>query len=310
MAVARHSQVLGIDIGATHSRARLVAGAKVVAEATAGSASVAAEGLAGALAALDELLAQLPLDERRPLDAICVGAAGITRRVAASLIEERLAPFAAEGRVFIVGDVSLVLPAAGLDEGIGVICGTGTVAVGRQDGRAARAGGWGYLLADEGSGYWLVCRAVRAVLDRRDRGRPLGPLGSELLHAARMPCLADLIGQFYEDARPGRWASYAPVVLGSPDPAAAAIIEEAARALHWLVDAVLERLGHPSGLPIVLAGGLMTSERFRSAVTGELRRAKPSSAVKVLHQPPVAGAVRLAQRASAGLVPDSTWELE
>ena len=310
IALARHSRVLGIDIGATHSRARLVVGSEVVAEATAASASVAAEGLTPALAALGELLAQLPLDEHRPLDAICVGAAGITRQHTADLIQERLARFTEEARVLIVSDVSLVLPAANLDEGVGVICGTGTVALGRLGRQAARAGGWGYLLADEGSGYWLVCRAVRTVLERRDRGRPLGPLGTELLLATTMPSLEQLTGQFFEDPRPGRWAHYAPVVLGSPDPAAATIIDEAARALHLLVEAVLERLGHPSGLPIVLAGGLTTNERFRSAVTGQLRRARPSSQVSVLDQPPVAGAVRLAQMASAGQVPDSTWQLD
>jgi N-acetylglucosamine kinase-like BadF-type ATPase len=310
MALSPHSRVLGIDIGATHSRARLVAGSEVVAEATAASASVAAQGLTPALAALGELLAQLPLDEARPLDAICVGAAGITRQHAADLIQERLTRFTEDGRVFIVSDVSLVLPAAGLDEGVGVICGTGTVALGRLGQRAARAGGWGYLLADEGSGYWLVRRAVRAVLERRDRGRPLGPLSTELLLATTMPSLEQLAAQFYEDPRPGRWAYYAPVVLGSADPAAATIIDEAASALHLLVEAVLERLGHPSGLPIVLAGGLTANERFRSAVTSELRRVSPSSQVSVLGQPPVAGAVRLAQMASAGQVPGSTWQLD
>lgn len=310
IALGLQSRVLGIDIGATHSRARLVAGSELVAEATAASASVAAEGLTFALAALDELVGQLPLDEHRALDAICVGAAGITMQHAANLIQERLAQFTEEGQVFIVGDVSLVLPAANLDEGVGVICGTGTVALGRLGRRTVRAGGWGYLLADEGSGYWLVSRAVRRVLERRDRGRPLGALGSEILSATTLPSLEQLTSQFYEDPRPGRWAYYAPVVLGSHDPAAATIIHEAARAVRSLVEAVLERLGHPRRLPVVLAGGLTTSERFASALTAELRRAMPSSQVSILDQPPVAGAVRLAQMASAGQAPDSTWQLD
>jgi N-acetylglucosamine kinase-like BadF-type ATPase len=122
-----------------------------------------------------------------------------------------------------------------------------------------------------------------------------------------MSSLADFTEKFYEDPRPGRWARYAPVVLGSSDPAAARIIEEAALALDLLVEAVLESLGHPSGLPLVLAGGLMTNDRFARTVTRHLRLALPSSAVSILEQPPVAGAVRLAQMASTGEMPETTW---
>ena len=94
----RALRVLGIDIGASHSRARLVVGPDVVAEALANSASVAAEGAQTAIAALDELLGQLPLDERHPLDAVCVGAAGTVREDVLDLFEARLARFTTGGR--------------------------------------------------------------------------------------------------------------------------------------------------------------------------------------------------------------------
>ena len=302
-------RVLGIDIGATHSRARLVAGTDVVAEVVARSASVAAEGAEAAISALDDLLGQLPLDGQQPLDAVCVGAAGTVREHTMDLFEARLARFTIDNRVLIVGDGYLVLPAAGLAEGVGVICGTGTVAVACLGDRLTRAGGWGYLLGDDGSGYWVVRSAIRELLDRRDRARPLGALGADLLAAVGVTRVEELMSQVYEDPRPGRWAAYAPAVLHSSDPVSLRIVEEAAAALDRLVDAVLDGLGQPPGMPIVLAGGMTGDPGFRTAVTDHLRRVRPASLVSVLEEPPVVGAVRLAQMASVGAVLGGAWRL-
>ena len=62
-----------------------------------------------------------------------------------------------------VNDGDLVV-AAGTPEGwgVGLIAGTGSIAVGRApDGRTARAGGWGHLIGDEGSAYGVVLDALR-----------------------------------------------------------------------------------------------------------------------------------------------------
>ncbi|HXW81984.1 MAG TPA: BadF/BadG/BcrA/BcrD ATPase family protein [Acidimicrobiales bacterium] len=298
----RAIRVLGIDIGATHSRARLVAGQEVVAEARARSASVAAEGAEAAVAAFDDLLARLPVDEWHPLDAACVGAAGTASDEVLDLFEARLGRFTSDGRVLIVGDGYLVLPAAGLADGVGVICGTGAVAVAALGERVVRSGGWGYLLGDDGSGFGLVRSAIRALLDRKDRARPLGPLGADLLEAVGVSRVEELMSQVYLDPRPGRWAAYAPAVLHSSDEAARRIVEEAAPALDRLIDAALDALGQPTGLPVVLAGGLTGDPGFRATVTSYLRQSRPTSQVSILEEPPVLGAVRLAQRASVGTV--------
>src|SRR6202161_4931299 len=72
---ARLSRVLGVDIGATSTRVRLVANGVVVSDATAASASLTAVGREQAAAVLDELLTGLPGPDG-PLDAVCAGAAG------------------------------------------------------------------------------------------------------------------------------------------------------------------------------------------------------------------------------------------
>ena len=160
------SRLLGLDIGGTSSRARVCVDGEVVAEAEASSASLTAAGADGAAAALADLLAQLPIDPEHPFDAACAGSAGSNVPGAREFLADRLTPLTRSGIVVIVNDAMLVLPAAGLDAGVGVICGTGSIAVGTWAGREARAGGFGYLLGDEGSGYWIARAALRAVRAR------------------------------------------------------------------------------------------------------------------------------------------------
>ena len=116
--------------------------------------------------------------EPAPVDVACLGLAGFDRPDDRAILtgwadEARLAR-----RLVLVNDGDLVV-AAGTPEGwgVGVIAGTGSIAVGRTpDGRTARAGGWGHLIGDEGSAYLFVLDALRLVA-RRDDGRDPRPAG-------------------------------------------------------------------------------------------------------------------------------------
>jgi glucosamine kinase len=292
------SMVLGLDIGGTRSRAQLCVDGEVVADAEAAAASLIAVGATGAQAALADLLAQLPLRPRQRLDAICVGSAGTSAPGARQFLTEHLAPLTRSGTLVIVKDAMLVLPAAGLDSGVALICGTGSVAFGSYQGGEVQSGGWGYLLGDEGSGYWVVRTALRVLLDRRDRGAPPGELGDRLLAATGTGQVSALLELFYRQPQPRHWAGYAPLVLSSADPGAARITADAADALAGLAVSAAERLGAPAGLPVVLAGGLFGQAGLEAAVRVSIDSARPGSAIRTLTRPPVTGAVRLAQAAA------------
>ncbi|HEX3489297.1 MAG TPA: BadF/BadG/BcrA/BcrD ATPase family protein [Streptosporangiaceae bacterium] len=292
------SRVLGLDIGATSTRARLVADGVIVGDAAAASASLTAVGRDRAAVVLDELLAGLPGLES-PLDAVCAGAAGSrTARETSDFLRARLTPATRAGAVLVVDDASLVLPAAGLAEGVAVICGTGSIATGRWRDREAWAGGWGYLLGDEGSGYWIVRTAIRALHVRRASGLPPGDLDAGLLGAVGVPDLDALRAAFYRRPEPGHWARHAPLVLDSEDAGAEAIVRQAASHLADLAAQVAGQL-EAAGAPVVLAGGLMASERLRTAAVAALSAVLLASPVRLLSEPPVAGAVRLAEAAAA-----------
>jgi glucosamine kinase len=294
------SRLLGIDIGGSSTRARLVIDAEIAAEATAGSASLTAVGPDRAASALADLLGQLP-DLTGSLDAVCAGAAGVrTAGGTREFLRARLAPLTVSDCVVVVDDASLILPAAGLTEGIAVICGTGSFAVGSCRGQSARAGGWGYLLGDEGSGYWIVRSAIRTLLARRADGQPAGPLGACLLGAAGAADLDELRRDFYRHPEPRRWARHAPAVLDCDDPEAGRLTQAAAQSLAEIAASVAGRLTGAEGLPVVVAGGLMAHQALLAASTAHIDAVLPGSRVECLSDAPVAGAVRLAAAAVAG----------
>jgi glucosamine kinase len=291
--------LLGLDIGGTTSRARLWAAGKVVAECRAQSASLTASGRDGATAALDELLAGVRAEQAAPLDAIGVGSAGLSMPGAREFLREHLAPLTRSGELVIVTDAMLVLAAAGLDAGVAVVCGTGSVAAGTFAGRSVQVGGWGYLLGDEGGGYWIVREAMRTLLSRRDHGRPAGELGAQLLSATDAADLPALHRLFYvQPHRPGTWARHAGLVLASSDPDAVEIAARAADAVAGLAGSAFRKLDSPVSLPVVLGGGLLGNAGFRDAAFNAVARVVPGADVRVLADEPVAGAVRLAALAA------------
>jgi glucosamine kinase len=294
------SRLLGLDIGGSTTRARLVIDEQIAAEATAQSASLTAAGPDRAATALTHLLGQLP-DMTGTLDAVCAGAAGVlTALDTRELLQARLAPLTISGRVVVVDDASLILPAAGLTDGIAVVCGTGSIAVASWQGRREWAGGWGYLLGDEGSGYWIVRSAIRALLERRAEGLPAGDLGACLLEATACTDLDALRGAFYRRPQPQYWAPYAPTVLDCRDPEAARLTQEAALALGDLAVSLARRLSAADGIPVVLAGGLMAHQGLLAATVAAVTTALPTSVIRPLSDPPVTGAVRLAAAAASG----------
>ena len=86
------------------------------------------------------------------------------------------------GAVQVVNDAELMVPAAGYIDGIGVVSGTGSIAVARTaDGKMLAAGGWGWILGDEGSAPALVREAAKAIRHSLDRGQDGDPLIAALM---------------------------------------------------------------------------------------------------------------------------------
>ena len=234
--------------------------------------------------------------------AICLGIAGVDRAADESVVRSIMKRIGYKARILIVNDALIALQAGiGDAAGIVIVSGTGSIAYGRNDeGLASRAGGWGYALGDEGSGYWIGRLALRAAVRHADgRGRitSLTPL---LLEHFGVERASELIHKVYRnDLNPRTIAAVAKYVQharDTGDAVAAGILSRAADELVTAAAAVMTRLDlRESPFTFVLAGGMFhavpwLSDQLQLVLPG----LAPQCSVMRLNHEPAAGAVRLA----------------
>ncbi|MGE3820036.1 MAG: N-acetylglucosamine kinase [Isosphaeraceae bacterium] len=303
---------LGVDGGGT-STVALIAGPEgpVLGQGRSGPSNAKAVGLPRARLAIDaaigEAFSRAGLD-RRAVETLCLGLAGFDRPEDRRILESWNEDAGWARRLILVNDGDLVL-AAGTPQGwgVGLIAGTGSIAVGRApNGRKARAGGWGPLIGDEGSAYAVVLDALRLVARRADGRDPRPPgtdhLSDQLREAFGAETPAQIVTGLYA---PGmdrtHIAAIAPRVLELLDhdgDVANQILPRAGAALAELVVAVARSLGLDSGeFPLAMAGGfLLSSPALIAIVKASLIDAGLRVSVTQVPEP-VQGALRLAQSA-------------
>ncbi|MBI2945816.1 MAG: hypothetical protein HYY25_16595 [Candidatus Wallbacteria bacterium] len=265
--------ILAIEAGGTKTEAMLARpDGTVLARARGGPGNLQTRGVEGLFLVLRELLSDLADQVGREfldrVETVSLGVAGADSDSDDSRVREAVLSAGVNATVIVASDARATLAGACGAEGVLVIAGTGSIAIGRNaEGQERRAGGWGHAFGDEGSGYDLGRQALNyttRVLDGRAHRsllaeRVLESLGVGLGSGARAALLG-LIGQVEAIAR------LAPVVLSAAearDPFARGIVDAAARALAEMVSAVASPLGFgASRFPIALYGGLMSNGRF------------------------------------------------
>jgi glucosamine kinase len=291
-------QIVGLDIGGskTHAVSRHQ---NKIAEVFAGSANLSSVGEAEAGRQLDAIFARLA--ERGPIGAVCAGAAGVDTPAAEERLRQLIAVRLPGAVVQVVHDTELILATAELTTGIALIAGTGSVAWGRDaSGRVARAGGWGYLLGDEGSGYGIAREAVRHALRLADEGQPPDRLSQQLIAACNVQRTGQLIDHFYGNPERRYWAGHARVAFelaAVGDSAAQRIIDSAAADLGTLVQTVHVAIGRPAPpLPVVLGGGVMVHQPQLQDSVRQVLAGEGLTDLRPLDRDPAYGALFLAQQ--------------
>lgn len=219
---------------------------------------------------------------------------GITAGLSAAGVE---APFVVES------DLLAMFCAGSSDiDGHALVAGTGSAAIRVRDGEVeATSDGSGWLLGDEGSGFWIghhVVRAVVADLDGRGPSTGLTPLvlarlGIDETHESRRSSLSRLTEIAY-GMRPVQLAQFAPVAFTIGDDAAAlAIVEGASQALARTLGTVLD--GGIDG-PLVLGGSVLLHQTTVAAAVEASFRRQGGAGDVVRVADGVAGAAALALR--------------
>ena len=297
--------LLGIDGGATKTIAAVLdLQERTVQLAGGGPSNEDAVGTRAAVGALLEA-AEQALERagigRRQLAAAVIAVAGtdteaIVRGVHGAGREEWV----------VVNDVVAAWAAAtGARPGVGAIAGTGSNVFGvGHDGRSWRVGGWGHVLGDEGSGYWLGVESIRAALRDRDGSGPQTGLSAAAVDFFEVSSVEALAASVY--AKPlgkGEIAAFAVEACKEAERGDRVARELYRRAAEELARQILDVARH-TGLidsrpfPVGLIGSVFKAgSLYIEPLSAAVHDAAPAAQLAVVEMPAVGGSLQLAMRA-------------
>ena len=202
--------------------------------------------------------------------AAAIGIAGASHLHSEDWLLETVQPALPDTLIVPSSDLEIALVGAlGQRQGILLLAGTGSAVYGvAPGGQRLQIGGWGYLLGDEGSGYWIGSQLLRHIIGRHDRG---ASCRDEALTRACLDALGlteprELIAWLYrsKEAPAPRVARLAELVVDADGSEwATTCVESAAEQLTRQVDLMRSRLDYESA-PIAFAGGLLDKDNTLS----------------------------------------------
>lgn len=289
--------LIGLDAGGTSTSALAVIDGEPAAFSGPG-AQVLRDGVDAVAATLADVIAEArSAFDGAPVGAVGVGVAGAGRAAAQDALARALEPLLPDTPIAVTHDAEIALLAAwGGDSGALLIAGTGSNVYARtHDGETVRAGGWGRLLGDDGSGTALGRAALRAVRAAADGGPPTAL--TDLAADAGLAHPDDITDAVYVDGRP--LATFAPLLLAAAaadDWVATAILARETNALAQQAGWLATRTNDQVTPRIAYVGGLTKEDVYRAALDAALGRHLPGWTVGPSVVEPVVGALGLARQ--------------
>jgi glucosamine kinase len=280
---------LAIDAGGTKTRCVLADDEKILGHAVTGSVKLMRVGEEEASARLRAMLAEVAVAAGVNLGDVtrtCIGIAGYTIEAVREWVRREIADVVGSD-LLLSGDEEIAFEGAFRGgPGILVVAGTGNNIMGRAaDGAIYTAGGWGPVLGDEGSGYWIAHEALRAGFWARDRG-----ISTTLLTEIGEFWKLKTIGEMVEmaNARPGPdFPALTPIVVQcaeAGDELATAVLERAGTELAELIALValkMEESGPQANIGVAYIGGVLEHITLvRSSLIEALKRSTPNATVQ------------------------------
>ena len=299
--------VIGVDGGGTKTLALLGdLDGNVLARGMSGPSNYNAVGFDAACSALDSAIEMVRKNYSGELSALCLGLAGAGRKEDIDLFQNWAASKFPKTAVKVVSDAEVLLM-AGAPSGpaLVLICGTGSIVFGRTvAGELIRAGGWGYLFGDEGSGYAIGSAALRAVMQAYDGRGPQTLLSELILERHGLLDPPALVHKIYGAESPHLTiASLSDLVeqaAGQDDPVAIVILKKAGRELARKINAAYLKLG-TSTVPLVITGGTILHGRYLQKVFNHACETQGLVFTSVLFiEEPAESALKLAWKLSLG----------
>jgi N-acetylglucosamine kinase len=220
-----------------------------------------------------------------------------------ALIREQVESLNITRQVCVVNDTEIALiGGVGGERGVVVVAGTGSGAFGCDgEGHKAGAGGWGWILGDEGSAFDIGQRGLRTVvraLEGRDETTALTEALMQRWNLADMDELvASLRARSWSRGDVASLAEWVTKAAHAGDAAARRIVTRAGEELGLLGTVVIRQLRMSGEFGVVLTGGVF---RAGDLISEPLRRrihaVAPDARLMPPIHPPALGAVFMAWR--------------
>jgi N-acetylglucosamine kinase-like BadF-type ATPase len=306
---------IGIDGGGTHSFAIAVnSTGRRLATAEAGSLNFFGTGLPIARRHLKRLRGALArqLPPRTRIDRIVVGCAALFSDATIAEKENLCRGILPLERTRVISDCQTACFGATLGRpGVVIIAGTGSIVVAQNEkGQQQRIGGWGHILGDEGSAYWMAVEAVKAAIAAEAGLGSKTSLGRWICQWFKVKELMDVVPMIHDsDFTKERFASLTSHLArkaGSQDTAFREICRRAARELaSQALSAVKLAPVNARPLPVYLIGGVLTNNALvRVGLVAALKNACPVRIVKPRLSPLLGAAALTLEDAGIELTAD------
>ena len=260
--------LIGIDGGGTNSRL-LACGSDgaVLGHCLGKSTNVESNSVQCVLAHLQEVLELFLAQSCCALEdcqGLCLGTAGVDTERSRMEVNEIVKQLHLPCPTLVVNDAEIALAAETKGEpGALLISGTGSIGYGiNREGESCRVGGYGYLVSDEGSSYWISRKAIGALLREYDRtGNVSGAIFEHICEALNIGKVEQLVDFVYRSNK-AEMAQLALCVVSAfeeGDPLAEWIMQRAARHLSAMALALGWRLKLANArYPLVFSGSMLT----------------------------------------------------
>lgn len=294
---------LGIDGGGSKTSCLVGDEKSVLGHGTAAGSNVIRSGEEAARQSLSQAIQQACTSAKLTPDKIqraCIGLAGAARPEIREVVHRIIAQII-PGDVEITGDMEIALESAfGSGAGVIVISGTGSIAYARNaQGQTGRAGGWGFAISDEGSGYWIGKTAVATAVRE----------GEQTQDTCLLKAIAKLWGVsthhqvvMKANGTPSPdFAALFPVVLKAAEKQnkqAREVLTQAGKELVSLAEDVINQVfPETDSVPVAMSGGVFAhSSQVREVFYNRLSKEYPN--VRLIEDviEPVQGALQRARK--------------
>ncbi|MBQ2842296.1 MAG: hypothetical protein IJE72_04620 [Clostridia bacterium] len=249
-------------------------------------------GIENARKAMTDIMKSL---SQNSFDCAVIGMSALNERATEEETDRFCKDIINSKKIIMDSDLYVALEAMDIEsECAVVISGTGSMALRRKtDGTVSHAGGWGYILGDEGSGYSIGLSGIKAAIRSAEGCEEKTALTDECLSYFSIENIYDLIDLYYDKTVSRKTtAAFAKNVIAlaeNGDRTAELIVKHEAKMLSKTVSALL--IDAESKIPIGLWGGVFQNSKYFCNIFTTHLKSDGFANVKLINFTPEVGAI-------------------